>query len=375
MGEPAARLTDMHICPLWSGDVPHVGGPIESPGEPTVLIGGLPAARVTDMAYCNGPPDVIVEGSPTVYIGGLMAARLGDSTAHGGMVIEGEPTVLIGDGSGGSDGDSDDLECGDDDPEDDDSSDDEKEDSADALFGDWDDKFIPTKKSSPDEKDSPDEKSGPDEKGSRVKVKTALTLEKTWLDKSGAAFTFGDKDNNIKLLSADASISSSLEYDPRTHEFDANLLAASASVTAISAQAQQSVGNSTVKATAKESVDIGKLEGSANASASYKDGSLDAKASAGASATLVQGTAQGSVTISLGDIYNNTIGKITSSQAPSWLAPVALVVGGQAQAGIGASASASAEGEIGDHGFKFSAGTKVGAGPMLGFNLSLGVVW
>lgn len=68
-GLPAARLTDMHTCPMVNGIVPHVGGPIIGPGAPTVLIGGLPAARVTDMATCTGPPDSIVMGAPTVLIG------------------------------------------------------------------------------------------------------------------------------------------------------------------------------------------------------------------------------------------------------------------------------------------------------------------
>ena len=93
---PAARVTDMHVCPMVTGIVPHVGGPISGPGCPTVLIGGLPAARATDMAVCVGPPDTLVPGSPTVLIGGMPAARMGDSTGHGGVIILGCPTVLIG---------------------------------------------------------------------------------------------------------------------------------------------------------------------------------------------------------------------------------------------------------------------------------------
>lgn len=92
----AARITDMHVCPMVTGLVPHVGGPILPAGEPTVLIGGLPAARVGDMATCVGPPDTIAMGSSTVFIGGMPAARLGDSTAHGGTIVMGEATVLIG---------------------------------------------------------------------------------------------------------------------------------------------------------------------------------------------------------------------------------------------------------------------------------------
>jgi len=96
MGMPAARVTDMHACPLVSGVVPHVGGPILPPCCITVLTGGLPQARVTDMATCVGPPDTIIMGSFTVLVGGLPAARLADSTAHGGKIVLGFPTVLIG---------------------------------------------------------------------------------------------------------------------------------------------------------------------------------------------------------------------------------------------------------------------------------------
>ena len=96
MGQPAARITDMHLCPMVTGVVPHVGGPILPPGAPTVLIGGLPAARLGDMAVCVGPPDTIVMGAPTVLIGGQPAARMGDPCAHGGAIVLGYPTVLIG---------------------------------------------------------------------------------------------------------------------------------------------------------------------------------------------------------------------------------------------------------------------------------------
>lgn len=92
----AARLNDMHVCPMVTGTTPHVGGPIMPPGEPTVLIEGMPAARVGDMALCTGPPDTITAGSGTVFIGGKPAARMGDSTAHGGSIILGATTVLIG---------------------------------------------------------------------------------------------------------------------------------------------------------------------------------------------------------------------------------------------------------------------------------------
>jgi uncharacterized Zn-binding protein involved in type VI secretion len=97
MGQPAARVTDMHVCPLFDGPKPHVGGLILPTGCPTVLIGSLPAARVGDMATCVSAPDTIAPpGAPTVLIGGQPAARMGDMTVHGGTITLGCFTVLIG---------------------------------------------------------------------------------------------------------------------------------------------------------------------------------------------------------------------------------------------------------------------------------------
>ncbi|MBE0638622.1 MAG: PAAR domain-containing protein [Bacteroidales bacterium] len=95
----AARIGDMHLCPMQTPGtppVPHVGGPVTGPGCATVLIGGMPAAVVGDMAVCTGPPDTIVAGSATVMFGGKPAARQGDTTAHGGNIVAGFPTVMIG---------------------------------------------------------------------------------------------------------------------------------------------------------------------------------------------------------------------------------------------------------------------------------------
>jgi len=93
---PAARLSDFHTCPMFTGVVPHVGGPIVGPAVPTVMIGSQPAAVIGDVCTCVGPPDSIVKGSSTVFIGGRPAARMGDQTAHGGVIVQGFPTVMIG---------------------------------------------------------------------------------------------------------------------------------------------------------------------------------------------------------------------------------------------------------------------------------------
>ena len=85
MGMPAARITDMHVCPMITVLVPHVGGPILPPGGIPVLIGGLPAARVTDMAVCVGPPDVIVlagEVQARSAVRGQLPLELADITVE-----------------------------------------------------------------------------------------------------------------------------------------------------------------------------------------------------------------------------------------------------------------------------------------------------
>lgn len=107
MGKPAARIGDMHVCPMvtpGTPPIPHVGGPITGPGVPTVLIGGVPAATMGDMCTCVGPPDTIVLGSVGVFIGGKPAARMGDQCGHGGKIVVGMPTVLIGEAGGGGGG-------------------------------------------------------------------------------------------------------------------------------------------------------------------------------------------------------------------------------------------------------------------------------
>jgi uncharacterized Zn-binding protein involved in type VI secretion len=99
MPMPAARITDMHVCPLVTPGlppIPHVGGPVVSPGAPTVLIAALPAAAIGSMCVCVGPPDSIIMGSTTVLVSGRPLARMTDPTAHGGTIVAGAPTVLVG---------------------------------------------------------------------------------------------------------------------------------------------------------------------------------------------------------------------------------------------------------------------------------------
>jgi len=101
--KPAARITDMHTCPMVNGH-----GPARGRADHTAVRADGPhrrsaAARVTDHAICTGPIDTIVLGSLTVLIGGQQAARIGDLTVHGGVIVTGCPTVLIGDvGMGGA---------------------------------------------------------------------------------------------------------------------------------------------------------------------------------------------------------------------------------------------------------------------------------
>ena len=85
-GMPAARLGDMHVCPMATPavpPVPHVGGPVTL-GSAGVMIGGMPAARMGDMCVCTGPPDSIAMGCPTVLIGEVGAGSAGGGGGGGG---------------------------------------------------------------------------------------------------------------------------------------------------------------------------------------------------------------------------------------------------------------------------------------------------
>lgn len=95
-GKPAARVGDMHTCPMSDGPKPHIGGPVLPPGKPTVMIGGMPAATITDLCACLSVPDIIMEGAKTVIINGLPASRQFDRTVHGGYISMGCTSVLIG---------------------------------------------------------------------------------------------------------------------------------------------------------------------------------------------------------------------------------------------------------------------------------------
>ncbi len=95
MSMPASMLAAMHVCPMVTGVVPHVGGPVSAPSAPTVLIGSMPAIGPGSMAVCVGPPDVVAMGSPTCLAGGLPISRMADTCAHGGTIVVPYPTVLI----------------------------------------------------------------------------------------------------------------------------------------------------------------------------------------------------------------------------------------------------------------------------------------
>lgn len=99
---PAARISDMHTCPMVNpGPVPHVGGPDIS-GSPNVITGYMPQARMSDSLVCVPAIDKIAAGSPTVLVNNLQAARLGDPTVHGGKIVAGCPTVIIGESGQGA---------------------------------------------------------------------------------------------------------------------------------------------------------------------------------------------------------------------------------------------------------------------------------
>ena len=94
-GKPVATVGSNHVCPMCSGTVPHVGGPVTL-GETNILINNKPVATQGSMCTCAGPPDTIIQGNPSVLFNGKPVACLGDMTAHGGSIVVGEVNVTIG---------------------------------------------------------------------------------------------------------------------------------------------------------------------------------------------------------------------------------------------------------------------------------------
>ncbi|WP_407571467.1 PAAR domain-containing protein [Deinococcus altitudinis] len=86
MSQPAIRL----------GDAGTHGG-VTTTGAATVLIGGLPAARIGDAhpEPVHGP-QVIVTGAATVLIEGRPAARAADLVGCSAALVPTQTTVLIG---------------------------------------------------------------------------------------------------------------------------------------------------------------------------------------------------------------------------------------------------------------------------------------
>lgn len=98
MGKPQARMSDPHLCNvpvIIVPPAPPAPMPIMPPCSPTVIVSGLPAARLGDL-HASAPPHPIVLGSMTVMINMMPAARMGDLGACGGTIVMGAPTVLTG---------------------------------------------------------------------------------------------------------------------------------------------------------------------------------------------------------------------------------------------------------------------------------------
>jgi len=103
---PASRITDMHVCPMVTVLVPHVGGPFIL-GSMTVLTGMMPQSRVTDELVCVGPPDVCVMGAETVLVGeagaggagaamaGIVAMGASVPTAAQAAAVQNQPTAQL----------------------------------------------------------------------------------------------------------------------------------------------------------------------------------------------------------------------------------------------------------------------------------------
>jgi uncharacterized Zn-binding protein involved in type VI secretion len=308
--------------------IPHVGGPITT-GCPTVLIGGMPAARVTDMAICVGPPDAIALGSMTVMIGGMQAARIGDLSAHGGIVVMGCPTVIIGDVGMGAAGiwqRHEQLHEPDDDT---------------LLEG--------SATSSPRMKGKSYSSTRSKRKSRKFTEPRAMTIAAShdWVSKEGSLGKWGDDNNNFKAGSYGYSASSGIEYSDGT--LAANVIDASVHAEAISGKFDKDGKNLGIEGSGK----VLSAEAEASLGAEWSKKAKEIHAKIGGSADLVKGEIAGKVHIPL-------FGHV-------------LTLGGGLEGQIGASAEAKAGGGWSkEDGAFFGAQAKAGAGIGGGLKFAIG---
>lgn len=372
MGQPAARITDMHLCPMVTGLVPHVGGPIIM-GSPNVITGGMPQARVTDTCVCVGPPDMIVKGSATVLVNNLPAARMFDTTVHGGIIITGQPTVLIGDaGAGGGE----------------------------SFFGMFI-KWVSDGLESIGFKPTPPAEWKPDVKGKfefgKDLIERAMkgfgfmkddpSKPPGWKEKVGFEIgigakkenewrKFGDDDTSARIGTFDyggtLGVKGNLNGDMHAGLFG------NAKVAAVTGEAKFGKSDDIIR---------GKVEGealsaSAEAGLGFKktDSFKGLEANIGAEANLVKASGEGSINISPKTVYDNTAGKavrwVTGDETRGHLSDAwdhGIKAGGQVEAGVGAAAQAGARAGVIDGAAGVQFGAKLGAGPMAGFKAFLGI--
>jgi len=369
---PAARIGDMHTCPMVNpGPVPHVGGPV-SVGAPTVQIGFMPAARQGDMCVCVGPPDTIAMGSPTVQICGMPAARMGDPTAHGGVVTVGFPTVMIGVvGAGGGTTPASPVPA--------------------LKPPSWPPSLKAPKSPAAKQAQSPEEKKadfkgkaegsvgvskGPLDGKAQGEAKVKLGVK---LEKSAALKEWGNEDNFLKFGSATGHVGTGYEYDAAEGKHTVSVVQLGGKVAVAEAQLKGKGVKGLTKGELAGEVLSASVDVTPLAVVWGKDTAL-VKSEIGAEAVLVKGSAKGQLNITGKTVYDNTVGRVVGHFSPDspWVeaadwADHGIVAGLEGEAGIAAAAKASAHAGVEDGVYKVGGELKLGAGPMAGLKGFIGV--
>lgn len=325
MQRPAARLTDMHTCPMVTPGVPpipHVGGPINAPGSTNVFIQGLPAARVTDQCICVGPPDTIVKGSLGVFINKLAAARVGDQTVHGGVIVSGAAKVFIGD-AGAAAKVSVSLEA-----------------SHGRSQGILDSKA---------------------ETETSIELAIARTKESTRY-----------KNGGLSLGKVESSVGAKAKVD--YGEGALTLQPLDARVSAVAAEYEREFASEDDLLSGSVKAEVGRLEASASAELTVSKQGAKAEASAGASATAAQVEGEGNVRLTLKSIHDNTIGRMTGVKLDQRY-DKGISLGVRGNAGYGAAAEAKASLSANKEMVEAVLEAKAGFGPMVGMAVRMAVIW
>ncbi|MFM7204326.1 MAG: PAAR domain-containing protein [Myxococcota bacterium] len=193
---------------------------------------------------------------------------------------------------------------------------------------------------------------------------------------------FGEGDNTLKIATAEAKLATGYKFDAVKGEHELTVISLSGKAALVEGKLSDTIGGGLIKnEVGFEALSVaGQLTGPTVKV--NKDG-LETKMGVGVEANLVKVNAKGTLNITPKTVYDNTLGKAVGAMEGLFREPKlnklpeswdhGLVLGAEGEAGIGAAAKAEGAFKATKDFVGFTGEAKVGAGPMAGLKLIIGV--